>query len=216
MGGVKVKGMDGEKQEREVRSLSLSCHWESQVCNKTHWVLFRFCGFGQGRKKDKIPVMTWHLTGAEQQDWTKPSTEATKPHGHPPRGSHELPGMSLSGSRMKRQEGILVLDRQTDCLWHAQPSRGTEGPRWTLSFHELFTEPWTKATATRAFNSYGVCPSHVVQVSAPSSKRMWGRFPVWTHTRVNQLMFLSQHIGTEWPGEQRLGNQASCRTRLTQ
>lgn len=50
-----------EKQDRELRSLSLSCHWESQVCNKTHWVWFRSCGFGQGRKRDKIPVMTWHL-----------------------------------------------------------------------------------------------------------------------------------------------------------
>lgn len=29
---------------------SLSCHWESQVCNKACWVLIKLCGFGQGGK----------------------------------------------------------------------------------------------------------------------------------------------------------------------
>ena len=79
---------------------SLSCHWESQVCNKACWVLIRLCGFGQERKKEKIPVMTWHLLLDSHWGCTERAgpNQAQRPQRCPVPMGH--PGSSIS-RRMK-------------------------------------------------------------------------------------------------------------------
>ena len=71
--GVQSKSRKWRERNKEESQgpFSLSCHWESQLCNKACWVLIRLCGFGQERKKNKTPVTTWHLLPDSRWSRTK-------------------------------------------------------------------------------------------------------------------------------------------------